>query len=79
MGEMGAFVLTESAAKLMVAFAAIMREMDILVEARSASRAATARSSFRTLRAQRPPIRGLRSTQARPFAHESSSKIDILL
>ncbi|MBP2681337.1 MAG: hypothetical protein H6Q78_1200 [Candidatus Krumholzibacteriota bacterium] len=50
MGEMGAFVLTESAAKLMEAFAPIMRAMDILIEARWASRAATARSSFRTLR-----------------------------
>lgn len=53
MGERGVFVLTESAASLLEAPTGIMRAMNFLVEARSASRASTARSSCRTLRGQR--------------------------
>ena len=52
MGEMGAFVLTENAARPLETFAAIMREMDSLIGTRSATGGATARFSFRTLRGQ---------------------------
>ena len=55
MGEMGASVLTENAARPLETFAAIMREMDSLIGTCSATGGATARSSFRTLRGRHSP------------------------
>ncbi len=52
MGEMGAVVLTEDAARPFETFAATMREMDSMIGTRSATGGATARFIFRTLRGQ---------------------------